>query len=49
VVAPSGGVTATEPLRSRPKASAKWLAGSVEHDPADMIAAAFSEADARDP
>ena len=31
------------------RAAAKWLAGSVEHDPADMIAAAFSEAEARDP
>ena len=31
------------------KALAKWLAGSVRKDPADMIAAAFDEAGARDP
>jgi ribosomal protein S11 len=49
VIAPPGGRHGHRKLRPRPKASAKWLAGSIEHDPADMIAAAFSEADARDP
>jgi len=32
-----------------PKARAKWLAGSVEHDPAEATAAAFGQAQARDP
>jgi hypothetical protein len=49
IIAPPGGRNGHRTLRPRPKASAKWLAGSVEHDPADMIKAAFSEADARDP
>jgi hypothetical protein len=34
---------------SRPKATAKWLAGSVEQDPAEVIATAFDQAEARDP
>ena len=49
IIAPPGGRNGSRTLRPRPKARAKWLAGSVEHDPASMIAAAFSEADARDP
>jgi hypothetical protein len=49
IIAPPGGRHGHRTLRPRPKAAAKWLAGSVEHDPADMIAAAFSEAEARDP
>ena len=49
IIAPPGGRNGSRPLRPRPKARAKWLAGSVEHDPASMIAATFSEADARDP
>jgi hypothetical protein len=48
IIAPPGGRNGSRTLRPRPKARAKWLAGSVEHDPASMIAAAFSEADARD-
>jgi hypothetical protein len=32
-----------------PRARAKWLSGLVRHDPADVIAAAFDEAEARDP
>jgi len=40
--------TATARSRPRPKARAKWLAGSVEHDPAEVIAAAFDQAEARD-
>ena len=49
VIAPPGGRNGTRPLRPGPKARAKWLAGSVRKDPADMIAAAFDEAEARDP
>ena len=49
VIAPPGGRTGARSLRPGPKALAKWLAGSVRKDPADMIAAAFDEAEARDP
>ena len=49
VIAPPGGRNGTRPLRPGPKALAKWLAGSVRKDPADMIAAASGEAGARDP
>jgi hypothetical protein len=49
VIAPPGGRHGARPLRPGPKALAKWLAGSVRKDPADMIAAAFDEAGARDP
>jgi hypothetical protein len=49
IIAPPGGRNGHRTLRPRPKATGKWLAGSVEHDPADMIAAAFSQAEARDP
>jgi len=49
VIAPPGGRTGARELRPGPKALAKWLAGSVRKDPADMIAAAFDEAGARDP
>ena len=49
VIAPPGGRNGTRALRPGPKARAKWLAGSVRKDPADMIAAAFDEAEARDP
>jgi hypothetical protein len=48
IIAPPGGRHGSRALRPRPEAQAKWLAGSVERDPADMIAAAFSEAEARD-
>ena len=48
IIAPPGGRHGHRTLRPRPKATAKWLAGSVEHDPAEMIAAAFSQAEARD-
>ena len=41
IIAPPGGRHGSRTLRPRPKATAKWLAGSVEHDPASMIAAAF--------
>ncbi len=49
IIAQPGGRNGHRTLRPRPKASAKWLAGPVEHEPADMIAVAFREADARDP
>ena len=49
VIAPPGGRHGHRTLRPRPKARAKWLAGSVEHDPAEVIATAFDQAEARDP
>ncbi len=49
VIAPPGGRHGARRLRPGPKALAKWLAGSVRKDPAEMIAAAFDEAAARDP
>ncbi len=49
IIAPPGGRRGHRTLRPRPKAKAKWLAGSVRHDPAEVIAAAFSQAEARDP
>lgn len=49
VIAPPGGRHGHRALRPRPKARAKWLAGSVQHDPAEVIAAAFDQAEARDP
>jgi hypothetical protein len=49
IIAPPGGRHGSRALRPRPRATAKWLAGSVEHDPADMIAVAFDQAEARDP
>jgi hypothetical protein len=49
VIAPPGGRAGARPPRPGPKALAKWLAGSVRKDPAEVIAAAFDEAEARDP
>jgi hypothetical protein len=49
VIAPPGGRHSGRKPRPRPRAKAKWLAGSVEHDPAEVIAAAFDQAEARDP
>ena len=49
VIAPPGGRNGTRKPRPGPKALAKWLAGSVRKDPAEVIAAAFDEAEARDP
>jgi hypothetical protein len=49
VIAPPGGRAGGRVPRPGPKARAKWLAGSVRKDPADMIAAMFDEAGARDP
>ena len=49
VIAPPGGRHGDRRLRPGPEALAKWLAGSVRKDPAEVIAAAFDEAGARDP
>ena len=49
IIAPPGGRHGHRALRPRTRAAAKWLAGSVRHDPAEVIAAAFSQAEARDP
>ena len=49
IIAPPGGRHGHRTLPPRPRATAKWLAGSVRHDPAEVIAAAFSQAEARDP
>ena len=48
VIAPPAGRHGCRKPRPGPKARAKWLAGSVEHDPAEVIAAAFDQAEARD-
>jgi hypothetical protein len=49
VIAPPGGRCGTPEPRKGPRARSKWLSGSVRRDPAEMIAAAFDEAEARDP
>jgi hypothetical protein len=49
VIAAPGGRHGSRALPPGPRARAKWLAGSVERAPADMIAAAFGQAEARDP
>jgi hypothetical protein len=49
IIAPPGGRNGSRTLRPRPKARAKWLAGSVEHDPASMIAAAVQGGDGEHP
>src|SRR5260370_1035846 len=49
VIAPPGGRHGCRKPRPGPKARARWLAGSVEHAPAEVIAAAFDQAEARDP
>jgi hypothetical protein len=49
VIAPPGGRLGTRAPRPGPKARAKWLAGSVRKAPAEVIAAAFDEAEARNP
>jgi hypothetical protein len=49
VIAPPGGRHGCRKPRPGPRARARWLAGSVEHDPAEVIAAAFDQAEARDP
>ncbi|MGO8895940.1 MAG: hypothetical protein ACLQB1_40510 [Streptosporangiaceae bacterium] len=49
VIAPPGGRHGSRQPRKGPRARAKWLSGSVRNDPADVIAAAFGQAEARDP
>jgi hypothetical protein len=49
VIAPPGGRHGSRTPRPGPRARAKWLAGSVRKDPAEVISAAFDEAGARDP
>lgn len=49
IIAPPGGRHGHRARRPRTRATGKWLAGSVRHDPAEVIAAAFSQAEARDP
>ena len=49
VIAPPGGRHGGRELPPGPKALARWLAGSVRNDPAEVIAAMYDEAEARDP
>jgi hypothetical protein len=49
VIAPPGGRHGARTPRPGPEALARRLAGSVRNDPAEVIAAAFGEAEARDP
>lgn len=49
IIAPPGGRATGRVPRKGPKARAKWLTASVEHDADQVIAAAFDEAEARDP
>lgn len=49
VIAPPGGRTGNRRPRPGPVAADKWLIGSVEQDPAQVIASAFDQAEARDP
>jgi hypothetical protein len=49
VIAVPGGRSGHRTTRPGPRAAAKWLTGSVQHDPATVIAAAFDQAEARDP
>jgi hypothetical protein len=49
IIAPPAGRSSERTPRPRPKATAKWLSGSVVHPPEHTIAAAFDQAEARDP
>ncbi|MFJ3799985.1 hypothetical protein ACIPSJ_27350 [Streptomyces sp. NPDC090088] len=49
IIASPGGRTTRRAPRKGPKARAKWLTASVEHDADQVIAGAFDEAQARDP
>ncbi|GGY17320.1 hypothetical protein GCM10010358_81030 [Streptomyces minutiscleroticus] len=48
IIAPPAG-RSPAPAPRPPAAAAKWLTGSVVHPPEDTIAAAFDQAEARDP
>lgn len=49
VIAVPGGRTGVRALRKGPRARAKWLTASIDRDAAAVIAAAFDQAEARDP
>jgi hypothetical protein len=49
VIAVPGGRSGQREVRRGPHAEAKWLTGSVARDAAEVIAAAFGQAGARDP
>jgi hypothetical protein len=49
VIAVPGGRSGQREIRRGPHAEAKWLAGSVACDAGEVIAAAFNQAEARDP
>jgi hypothetical protein len=49
VIAVPGGRSDHREARRGPHATAKWLTGSVARDAGEVIAAAFSQAEARDP
>ncbi|MFD7283510.1 ISKra4 family transposase [Streptomyces sp. NPDC059862] len=49
IIAPPDGRSRERTPRPGPTASAKWLTGSVVHPPEHTIAAAFDQAEARDP
>ena len=49
VIAVPGGRSGEREVRRGPHATAKWLTGSVARDAGEVIAAAFSQAEARDP
>lgn len=49
VIAPPGGRSGNRRPRHGPRATHKWLTGSVELDPAQVRAQAFDQAAARDP
>jgi hypothetical protein len=49
VIAVPGGRSGEREIRRGPHAEAKWLTGSVARDAGEVIAAAFGQAEARDP
>lgn len=49
VISPPGGRTGDRTPRPGPKATAKWLCGSVSEDADEVVARAFDEAESRDP
>lgn len=49
IIAPPGGRSTERTQHPGPEAQAKWLTGSVEHNPEHVIAAAFEQAQSRDP
>lgn len=49
IIAPPDGRSPARAPRPGPAAAAKWLTGSVAHPPENTIAAAFDQAEARDP